>query len=332
VVVPLLFCISKKSDTSFGESQEPPRVFIAGTPYKYTLQGQITFSLDAMARVDVEPQEHFIYLNSHDRRGFEVPNHGASSFKNVLARPLHLDGDFEVGLINIFLPTEVYSVPEMDSDYTIEIGYRCSPGSGLHYELKPIIFKPTKGIKSPLVHNIILSLDEQLISYLTSSQLIKQNLPENSNDSILQYSPMRQKVILNDFTPAGLPPDINCTMLYTFSSKIARLLGFQPGVPIAGGSVADFYPEYISSINSLNIYCSAASKSLDGDIEDSIIDILGFGNTYSKVQLPVVYKSVEAKIICEIGIDIRDEERKLVSFVHGGRARAVLHFKKKCLY
>jgi hypothetical protein len=224
-----------------------------------------------------------------------------------------------VGVKNLFIPTEVYSIPLGDDEFSIEIKKK----SDQFKTEESIIFKPQVNVKSILIHQIIRNLDEELVSFLRKNKIIVDN---DTSIRVIDYSPMIRKVKIQGIGVVSRSNPIP-RISYTFNTGIAKLLGFTPHIPIDEGSVGSVFPEYTSGITAIYVYTNIVQHSQTGDTYTNIVDIVPYGSTYSK-NSDIIYKKLKSNSIQSIKIEMRDQNGRVIPFVDGGSATIILHFKK----
>ena len=242
----------------------------------------------------------YITLPSNGSMGI-FPDNTVTEYKNQLPRPLHLDGEWEVGMTECSYPYSWFQLTDENSEIWIE-EHTAHPGDWQRLTLNPL-----------------KKLDRTSIGNRTY-------LPRDLKDTIVfNGTSINDKLILKS------NPDLRVK----FKGKIAQSFGWNESRVLSsnGWETAD-YPWTSQNITQMFVYTDIITPHPVGDQEVpllktfSVSDLPQFGSSVDVAPPLVAYYPVNRNPLDSIQISIRDGTGKKVGFT-SGRSIVTLHFRQR---
>lgn len=230
------------------------------------------------------------------------PDNTVTEFRNRLPRPLHLDGEWEVGLIEFTYPYSWYQVcNETSKFYFRELSQHQDWQSCQLLEVKS--FSDVQAIQRKTF----------LPTLLNRRNLLRFDEP-NDNDQLYM---------------AAAP---NCEL--KFEGKITQSLGCHDPCIITSTKKYGDYPWLKQNISQLFVYTDIITPHPVGDREVPLLKTMivsnlpEFGSLVAVTPPMIAYFPVNRNPIDSILISIRDETGQKIPFT-SGRTTTVLHFRQR---
>lgn len=254
--------------------------------------------------------DHSFYVTLPSNGSMDVfPENTVTDFKNKLAKPIQLDGEWEVGLFDCSYPHSWWQICEETSSFS-----HCYIGEGLPLETSPTWIQTNFNTLQP-IKNITL---EHLIS-----------------KPYLRYE-------VRDYVEFEDPPYWNDRVelkakqgyMIKFEGNICKTLGF-PDPMIAGfGWRRAPQPWTKENIDHIFLYTDVVPPQLVGDYEVPLLKQFPVDKSAQEgrpvyVKCPVIaYYPVSKNPIDTIEIVLRDGTGKKIPFI-SGRTIVTLHFRRR---
>ena len=227
----------------------------------------------------------------------EYPDNTLSSFRVKMVQTVILEGDWEVGLVEMHYPQRWYNY--LRSDVTSRIFYSINQGeSWVDYPLESGYYDNIK--------HFLLAL-----------------VPDRFRENIeFGFNSVSQKVFVTVNTPG---------FAVKFTGTLAAMLGFEHDLPITKSRKAT-YPIDMELIHNLYVYCDIVEHQIVGNARAPLLRTVAVQNRHGR-DISINYErphyiSVNRKLFQEIEIDIRDATGRKIPFQRG-RVIVKLHFRKK---
>ena len=249
------------------------------------------------------------------------PNNTVTDYATKLPHPLELDGQWEVGLVEMTYPITWYNVERGECHLLIEFesGEKLSNiklPEGRYETSRDLVYE----IKRLVKKHIQRYIDAQnAIGNIPDVVLI--NDAKNFNQPDIELNEKTQKVAIQ----TG-----GCRIV--LSPKLADLLGFEQRLLPKGDkweavSAADVNRGY----NCLFVYCNVVVDSIVGDVRAPLlrtVNVKGrYGDSVREIFVKPLYIPVRRNRFDMIEISIKGETGRPVSF-NSGSSCATLHFKR----
>ena len=227
----------------------------------------------------------------------DYPDNTLSAFRVKLAHTVVLEGDWEVGLVEIHYPHRWYNYNR--SDETSRISF--SVDNGETWVDQPI----DSGYYDNIKHFLLALVPE----------ILRENVE-------FGFNAVSQKVFVEINHPG---------IALTFTGALAAMLGFEHNVPIRKSRKAT-YPVDMDLIHNLYVYSDIVEHQIVGDTRAPLLRTVAVQNRYGK-DISINYERphyipVKQKLFQEIEIDIRDSAGRKIPFQRG-RVVVKLHFRKR---
>ena len=241
----------------------------------------------------------YLVLPSDSSRRF-FPHNTLTHYFTKLARPMRLDGDWEMGLVEIQYPHNWYNLHHRDAWFKFRLSadeeYRTlSLSSGFYVD------------------------GEKLVAEI-SSHIGKVN---GAADRVrVTYSTLNHK------TSVAVADGVSLEL----SPTLRRLLGFAASDRFHGSTRSSAVADLRQGFYSLYVYCDLAETRMVGDSMVPLLRVVNVagddGDMVCRTFDNVQYVAVQNKTFQEVEIDIRNDVGEPVPFE---RAKVVvtLHFRKK---
>ena len=233
------------------------------------------------------------------------PDNKISQFVTQLPQPIRLEGQWEVGLVEIIYPHTWFNVPHRVEDRTFTVNAE-SPNAPGHYVGYP--FSIPKGFYTI----------ETLLSRVENKANRLLNL--TTNDRVrLSYDPVT-RVVTSDLNDVALyvPTAMKSMLGITFDA-------FNPRQN-QSDTVLDMDP-----LNSLYIYCDLVEPRVVGHMTASLLRVIpaegNHGEMVCKTYENVHYIPVQRRNFQTVEIYIRDDTGEKVPF-ECGKSIVTLHFRR----
>jgi hypothetical protein len=270
--------------------------------------------------------DFYIYVTSLGSSEI-YPKNTSSQFTNNIHPPIHLQGSWNVGLIDCIFGDNIYSIKKHDPRYKIgfKIKYLDTTDSVLGEE--GVIYYPTRNITGRGVGDYIRELERDVSKFLLNEKIIR------NTSYLFKYSTVRGLVEMLDIAPGNFPGYYypKATITWTFETHVASLLGvgaYSCEYNVEKKWRCPVTPFFNSPVRYINIYSNLVNSSHIADTEANILDVIPFADVRSKQFTPIVYKSLKRSVVDSISIDMRNPQGDVIPFVDGGSTMCILHFKQ----
>lgn len=230
------------------------------------------------------------------------PNNKIWHFRTKLAKPIVLNGAYEVGLIEIQYPRNWQSFPKSDACITITGPNNKTYSLELTLGFYDTIYKLVKEINYHLANN-------EALAHIN-----------------LQYNNITNKIHL--FGAEGFS--------FIFKARLAEMLGFHPGVPFKADKTsskqtpAPHPSDIYGGCYNIFIYSDIIDYQLVGDSHVPLLRCLNIANdsrsiptiTYDKPH----YASLSKSVLDDIEIALKNDQNQYIPFLYG-KVILKLHFK-----
>ena len=262
----------------------------------------------------------------------EYPYNAVGSFTNTIKPSIHLNGRYEVGLVNVIFPNQLNAVTKNDPLFAIDFKINYF-NSGRRVAGESVQYLPTKNISGDHVYRVIPSLESDIRSYL-----IKQRLLRAETENIFRYDDVKQNIF---FSKGLIVENVSAVMfdeakiIWRFAPMIASILALEPNkeYDFEIDDLNDRYrkhPTLKSSVNQIYLYTDIVTPSRVGDYQSEILEVIPMRHShFYKTNNNTVYKSIRKNIIENISILMKDERGRPVPFEDGSSVTCVLHIKHK---
>lgn len=244
------------------------------------------------------------YLTLPSNASYSVfPRNTASVYKTQLSEPIELEGDWEVGLVEISYSKSWNSIPE--NEYVIVD------------EKKFCIYEGQ------------YSSFADLFRYLNDD--IKVAKEDKEIDKKVRFRQISGKITIDN------PHECEVKI----SKKFGEMMGFDVDKPtdykfvgneiVVNDSVKSKYPADVQhGIHQLFVYCNVIEPQIVGDYKVPLLRIVpvGKGDVVTKYFHNIYYFPVLTKKFQTIEINIKDTTGEDIRFQHG-TSYVVLHFRKR---
>ena len=251
------------------------------------------------------------YLTLPSNSSMDVyPENTLTHYQTKLPHRIELDGQWEVGLVEIQYPHNWYNIPA-DATRTITVVYVGEDSVTSDDELLPFQFTIPPGYYTPTV----------LLERIKAKCLIGSNRTREEDRLIqLEYDEV-DRTYVADTHP----------YLFDVGPHIASMLGLGinaiPLGPHRGLTAIDIDP-----IHSLYVYCDVIESRVVGDVLAPLLRIVPVtgkhGETVMKSYHNAHYIPLQRRAFDSVEIDIRDSTGKKVPFERG-TLNVTLHFRRR---
>ena len=229
------------------------------------------------------------------------PANTVAQYTTKLSNMIELEGDWEVGLTELSVPSNVENVVSGRCYYDIyihDIVRRISLKAG-HYRMV-----------------------EELIFQLHIEQRAQTQLPGTLVNVEFSYDSKRIQLEIETQYVVGIE----------FSADLARLLGFNDNVRYMGDTiVAPRGINLVGDINSLFVYCDLLEPVFVGDTKAPLLRIVDkprrVGGNAHRVMNQVLYVPLQKKCFDTVEINIMTDTGQPVAFLPG-KSFVVLEFRR----
>ena len=229
------------------------------------------------------------------------PDNTLNNFTVKLPRNIDLDGQWEVGLVEIQYPHSWYNVQEHEAWLLINT----SPVDAPHRTY----------LKAGMYDN-----PKKLVQLIN---IMNEDVP-NHRKVLFLYDDITKKVTL----------DIEYGANVELSPMLSHMLGLQHMVYKEGVHEGSHVIDVDQGFYSLYVYCSLVAPRLVGHTQVPLLRIVAIkgkdGMTITKTYENVHYLPVQQKNFDTVEIDIRDDTGRRVPFERG-KVVVTLHFRRKPL-
>lgn len=258
-----------------------------------------------------------------------------SAFTNYLYNQINLDSnnEYEIGLINIAMPPNHYSLVKNEKDSNIIIYY-----SENNKEKKKIgEYFPQRNILSGDLPNLIKCLNNEFPEFFFS--------PVNSLDipikDIFSYSSELNRV---GYLKRYIGGDtVKGTFYIKYGSRIADALGMDPNKYYDIVSKSRFHgseetvwgelpPFSNAGIQYTLIYTDIVEPSYFGERNVNILDVVSVGRDGNTGFHTTCYKKLHKLVLEDISIKITDQQGRPVYFPERSNVICTLHIRKRYKY
>jgi hypothetical protein len=284
-------------------------------------------------------QSFYVYLNSAASY-IAYPDNTLSTFTNRMNPCIELDnsdGDYYVGLENIFFPKGLYTIKKFDNNFNIKISLQYKDDFDNIVFAESFTYTPNENISGESIEHVIVLLNNDIVRFLKTQQIIKNEQDVifyiSNSMNIVEFSPL--DLIERTLDAGGLSKfqisKFHRHVRWEFSEHIGDVLGITDLItfnPIAMRS-----PQMPKSVDNVYVYTDIINPTRLGEEQINILDILPLSNTYSKSVSNVIYHKVKSlSTISSISIQLLDVYGKRVPFHDGGNIVLILNFIKKRMW
>ena len=260
------------------------------------------------------------------------PDNTISRFTTKLAKPVDLDGPYEVGLSEIIYPTDYYNVDNREENY--------------YFGVKQIIFidddettQESYFIKSPITSNLYYDRDEFLdgVNRQIDEAITKRRIPARIRLTL--DSSGRVCINITRFgPPLTVVPHLGttATMFFELSEQFCKRLGFDEAVSMMVDSEGTLRAKHRFDLhmgkNLMYVYSDVVSHCLVGNVSVPLLRACNLHppSTNGTIHLSfpdVHYKPVQKSQFDTIDILINTEEGQKMPFI-SGKVLVTLHFRR----
>jgi len=237
------------------------------------------------------------------------PNNTVAKFTTKLPRMIALDDDWEVGLMEISVPSNVHNAIEGHCYYDLYVGgefiRRINVTPGHYRRLRELV----EDLRTSQRAQVPLQSNEPLLVYFST---------ESGNKKVRM---MREVTVDHD-------------VHVEFSTDLARLLGYESSVryDVRNAKISKFPPNLTGNIQSVYVYCDVAEHVVVGDIMAPLLRVVDMKRptdhgTMHRLLTRPLYVPLQNKHFDTIEINIMTDTGHPVPFV-GGKSVVVLEFKR----
>lgn len=275
--------------------------------------------------------EHYVYASSLGS-STAYPNNTVGKYTNRLNPSLKLDGRWEIGCVQLIVPTDICTITKADKLFEISIAihsYGREPDKAFHY-------KPTVDLYPNDYREAIIYLEINFRSYLISEKAIS---PEtecmfwySEKDKCVQFDPTFKQCFEHN-----IPKDsenIDLFVALSFATHVAMLLGLPSKRMYDANDLGKknylykYMPVLYSNVQQLYVYSDLIETSHVGDMQSEILDVMPLKGSFHKTNCPVIYKPLKNSLIESVSIVILDQNGNTIPFKDGGSTTCILHIRK----
>lgn len=249
--------------------------------------------------------DFYLTLPSNSSMSY-FPDNKTANFSTKLPRPIKLEGEWSVGIVEFQYPCTMFTVQEQQN---------------IMYITKKMIV-PNEAV-------------EQIVTY-------KNHIPassyENIDDVLVACNSRETFKLRHDKISKfiTLSQDDNRLVTLNFSPKLSLQLGFDPNTNIATKRIGKFPANiYLGLPSQLFVYCDIIEPQMVGDVICPLLRIIPldpakyiYGSNKMHVFSPPHYVPVMRREFDIIEIDIRTNSGENIPFQFGTSC-VKLHFKRK---
>jgi hypothetical protein len=238
------------------------------------------------------------------------PNNTVTEYATKLPHPLELDGQWEVGLVEVTYPITWYNVERGECHFAIESDSGMKLGT---IRLAEGRYETCRDIVNEI---------KRLVKKHVQRYYDARNETVNQPDIItIDLSEKTQKVVIQTS---------GCKLV--LSQKLAELLGFErTHLPREDKYEAVSAADVNRGYNCLFVYCNVVVDSIVGDVRAPLlrsINVKGrYGDSIREIFVKPLYIPVRRNRFDTIEVSIKGENGRPVSF-NSGRSCVTLHFKR----
>ena len=261
----------------------------------------MTFERDDVIRTEASDMAKSFYVTLPSNGSMNVfPGNTVTEYKNKLPRPLHLDGEWEVGLVECTYPYSWFQISEETSH--------------MYYRLPKLSMK-----WSPLpILNVKSIFNEEAI--------FREKWMESHHRPWLRFNGVNDNGQLKMNTPQNVELKLE--------GKITQTLGVPDPHVLTSEWEYGRYPWMKQNVHQLFVYTDIITPHPVGDREVpllkqfSVTNLPDFGSPVDVVPPLVAYYPVNRNPIDAIEIALRDGTGQKIPFT-SGRAITTLHFRQR---
>ena len=274
-----------------------------------------------------------VWVNSTANKQ-EYPGNESTAFTNVLGKPI-VDGDeYEVGLVNVLFPKNIYAIKKFDESWSIMFLTQYYTGSHLTTS-ESVRYYPNYNIKASTLEIFIDRYAEDVTKFLINQKFIRGTLKGNN---IFDYQRLRKVITFNRLIPYNQFANDDSVTFVTklkFMKKSAKLFGFHPGeyfeiddvMKSMGRPKLDPLDFGMDVLSNIYIYTDIVTPSLVGNTEAGILDVVGVDSGSYKQNNYTIYHKLSKKNIESISMMFLQDTGAKVPFIEGAASTVCLHFR-----
>ena len=288
-----------------------------------------------------EMEGAFVYVTSNGSPNI-YPLNSNHAFENLIT-PLHLNKhlDYEVGCMNVFLPTTRYAILAEEDDFGMTIEYERENKWYKFFKYIPIRSLTTTETHTTIVEKINRDFERQLNAHINEGFDIPVEITPAYD--LLNYDKKRRSVFVfcnpesdqSTFIKLIQKGDMS-KVAVTFNEGIASILGFDAYKRYrlkddTIGSFKIFGPNPLNSeggSSHIYFYTDLVKETRFGSENVSILDIMTLSGGTQKNYNSVLYKSLKpTNEITSVAISMYDQRGIKVKYAENGNILVILHIR-----
>ena len=282
------------------------------------------------------------------------PQNRADAFTNKLQENITLNAnlDYEVALVDVFLPKEVYGIKELEDESSMQMHvtkmekFTTAYGSTFQQLTTTLLYtyKPKQSIITTDMRFAVSAINEEIKYDL---QIMKSDLDFSKHISpggLFYYDEDINRVTLNIMKgPLCTPEDPICALKISFGTRLAGLLGYSQNTPYqifnsqtneskinhAGRLLSPFPPSATAGADYIIINSDIVEKTPFGGQQANVIDILSYDTLKTRSYHSIVYYKLNTTRLSSISIKIVDQNGNSIGFKEHTSTICVLHIRAK---
>ena len=253
---------------------------------------------------------HFYVTLPSDSSMVTYPDNTVAHYVTKLARPIHLDGDYEVALTELIYPRSFHPVEDNELFFTFFVR---SPTS---YQTLAQIVAPGGyyANESEFAEKVGAFVDK----------ILKEDFAERNASFAMKFDTVTRRLSI----------DFNCegSVVLFLRKRTAKKLGFQSGYLEPGFHETNSEFDLNAGQRLMYVYSDVVSYGLVGDVETPLLRVCNVSGEYGEMQrvsfTQLNYLPVARKHIDSIEININNEIGRPMPFAYG-KSLVILHFRRR---
>ena len=290
-------------------------------------------------------KDHTIVLSSLANLDLH-PSNSAGSFTNILQHPISLNPnkEYEVALMDVFLPREIYPIKAFDKDCTLSISVYHVYDEYYRY----CIYQPKKGLMTGDIPFIVNSINEDITreiqiiddAYIAQGKehlVLKKYIHPSG---MFYYDEELNRITLN--LMKGPKCNTICSIKVSFSDRLGSLLGYDGNtnyqiynadeeldrIITLGRFITPHPPNETAGLDYIIINSDIVSRTPFGGQLVNVLDIISFDPNKTRSYRGLVYYKLEKKEISDISIKLSDQNGGNIAFRSRTSSICVLHIRE----
>ena len=264
------------------------------------------------------------------------PDNTLANYKVKLSKPLILEGEYEVAMVEIIYPHRRLSVEPQEAGMVI---HSSSVVRRVEVDLRDMVddYTPGVGVK-----------EDGVMEYDMSSHHKKNKVSRHTLPAGMYEKPQELAIRLNRVdkdVSFGINPYSNKfkvklakgVVRVEFTRRMSQLLGFTQNPKkyvLTNSEEAKFMPHLEGNAHSLYIYSSIVDHQIVGDTAAPLLRVVcpdadKLGQTVSEKYIKPYYLPINTSYIDTIDIQIRTTTGHLFPFISGSPVVVSLHFRQR---